>query len=114
MDTPSLRLTAVLRDTLSLAAAWMPWIQGGALFIPCKERPDLGSLAYVLIRLGEEGEHLGFTGRVVWLSPPVPEAGSQAGIGVQLGEDPSSVALAKRIESSLGNIQASLKKTATL
>jgi type IV pilus assembly protein PilZ len=114
MNTSLLRLTAHFKDTLSLAHAWMPFVQGGGLFVPCTERPSLGSAVYVLVRLGAEGEHMGFTGQVVWLSAPLPPAGTPAGIGVQLGQDMAGRALAKRIEDSLGNIQASLKKTATL
>lgn len=114
MNAPALRLTVSFRDTLSLAQAWMPFIRNGALFVPTQERATIGDAAFVLVSLDALQQRHAITGTVVWVSPASPEAGSQTGVGIQLGDDEISRKLVSQIADSLGNIQVSLKKTATL
>lgn len=114
MSTPALRLTAQFRDNLGLAQAWMPFIKNGALFVPSAQRPALGDAAFVLVTLESTGQRYAVSGKVVWLSALSPEPGQVAGVGIQFGEDDVSRNLVSQIQALLGNMQSSLKKTATL
>ena len=114
MNTSPLRLTAAFKDTLSLAQAWMPFIRNGALFVPTASRPSLGDPVFVLINLEFLGQRHAITGTVVWVSAQTPESGAAAGIGVAFPDDETGRKLVSQITDSIGNMQASLKKTATL
>ncbi|MCE2680902.1 MAG: PilZ domain-containing protein [Burkholderiales bacterium] len=109
-----LRLTAHFKDRLSLAHAYMPFIEGGALFVASTEQAQLGDAAFVFVSLEEGGQKFPVTGRVVWLGPLTEGGETPPGLGIQLGPEPSARQLMVCIEASLGNIQSSLKKTATL
>ena len=109
-----LRLTAHFKDRLSLAYAYMPFIEGGALFVPSSEKAVLGDSAFLFVSLEEGGQKFPINGRVVWVGPSTQGGETPSGLGIQLGTDEAARQLLLCIESSLGNIQASLKKTATL
>jgi type IV pilus assembly protein PilZ len=109
-----LRLNAHFKDRLSLAHAYMPFINGGALFVATPEKASLGDPAFVFVSLEENGQKFPINGRVVWVGPLTEGGQTPPGLGIQFGSDTVAQQLVVCIEDSLGNIQASLKKTATL
>lgn len=76
-------LTVILKNQTDLTMAYIPFIIGGAIFVPTKETYNLG--AHIALNLQFPGEsNLVYTeGRVVWITPPNSPHHAFPGIGVQ-------------------------------
>jgi len=81
-------LSLTIKDKAVLYAAYMPFIQGGGLFIPTGKQYELGEEVFMLLKLMDEPEKIPVAGKVVWLTPKGAQGNKVAGIGVQFtGED---------------------------
>lgn len=61
-------LQANICDRASLQASYMPFIQGGALFIPSKQNVEMGEEVFVLATIPNQTQKIPLTGKVVWIS----------------------------------------------
>ena len=90
----------------NLYKAYMPFIQGGALFVQTDKKYSLGEEVFLLIKLIDEPHKFPVAGKVVWITPPAAQAGRATGIGVQFKGD-QSVEIANKIQNYLaGGLQS--------
>ncbi|MFG6137504.1 MULTISPECIES: PilZ domain-containing protein [Halomonas] len=84
-------LSLTIRDIPTLLSAYMPSLERGGIFVPTRERYELGQEVFVLLTLPEESERLPVTGRVVWVSPEGVSGRRVPGIGVHFGVEDQGV-----------------------
>ena len=106
-------LSLTMRDKSALYAAYMPFINGGGLFIPTKKSYRLGEEVFMLLTLMEETEKIPVAGKIVWLTPQGAQGNRAAGIGVQFSEQDEGAARNK-IEGYLAGALESERPTHTL
>ncbi len=95
-------LSLVLKDDAALHSSYMPFIRGGAIFVPTKNT-DLvfGDEVVISMHLQSTNKKLAIPGKVVWIAPESCERGTQ-GLGIQFsGTTKAKVKLI--IETMLGN-----------
>lgn len=81
-------LSLTIKDKAVLYAAYMPFIQGGGLFIPTNKQYQLGEEVFMLLKLMDEPEKIPVAGKVIWVTPKGAQGNKVAGIGVQFtGEE---------------------------
>ena len=105
-------LSLTIKDKAVLYAAFMPFINGGGLFIPTNKHYKLGAEVFILLSLMEEPEKLPIAGKVVWITPKGAQGSRAAGIGVQFNNEDDSVL--RKIETYLAGAMDSDRPTYTL
>ncbi|MBL4798813.1 MAG: PilZ domain-containing protein [Oleispira sp.] len=80
-------LSLTIKDKAVLYAAYMPFIQGGGLFIPTSKQYPLGEEVFMLLKLMDEPEKIPVAGKVIWVTPKGAQGNKVAGIGVQFTGD---------------------------
>ncbi len=80
-------LSFSLKDKNSLYASYMPFVQGGGIFIPTTREYEMGQEVFMLLNLMTETERLPINGKVVWKTPVGSDGYRSAGIGVQFGAE---------------------------
>ena len=95
-------LSLKLRDDAALHSSYMPFIRGGAIFVPSKNTDlSFGDEVVVSMHLESTNKKLAIPGKVVWIAPESCERGTQ-GLGIQFaGTTKAKVKLI--IETMLGN-----------
>ncbi len=95
-------LNLVLKDDAALHSSYMPFIRGGAIFVPTKDSSLVfGDEVVVSMQLQSSNKKLAIPGKVVWIAPESCERGTQ-GLGIQFaGTTKAKVKLI--IETMLGN-----------
>ena len=95
-------LNLKLRDDAALHSSYMPFIRGGAIFVPTKGTThNFGDEVVVSMHLESTNKKLAIPGKVVWIAPESCERGTQ-GLGIQFaGTTRAKVKLI--IETMLGN-----------
>ncbi len=101
----------------TLYAYYMPFLQGGGVFVPTKKKYPMGAEVSLLIKLWDDQRATPVPAKVVWLSP---EGGASResisnpmGIGVRfLGEEGER--MRARIEKLVAGHMASDKPTLTM
>jgi len=95
-------LSLVLKDDAALHSSYMPFIRGGAIFVPTKDSSLVfGDEVVVSMQLQSSNKKLAIPGKVVWIAPESCERGTQ-GLGIQFaGTTKAKVKLI--IETMLGN-----------
>jgi len=106
-------LSLTIRDKSALYAAYMPFVNGGGLFIPTKKSYRLGEEVFMLLTLMEETEKIPVAGKIVWITPQGAQGNRAAGIGVQFSEQDDGAARNK-IEGYLAGALESERPTHTL
>ena len=100
-----------ITDRGALQAAYMPFVEGGAIFVPTTQQYNLGDEVFLLFGMMEESERFPIPAKVCWIT----SAGGNetAGIGVQFsGEKAETVRRA--IEDTLGGLVNSERETHTM
>jgi type IV pilus assembly protein PilZ len=105
-------LSLTIKDKAVLYAAYMPFVQGGGLFIPTNKAYQLGDEVFMLLSLMDEPEKTPLAGKVVWMTPKGAQGNRAAGIGVQFN-DPDNIAQ-RKIETYLAGSLESDRPTHTL
>ena len=107
MNENLLTIDCIFDNTMTLYAAYMPFIKNGGLFVRSKELCVLGDKVNLSIKLLEEPIIYELQGKVIWITALGAQGNKPAGFGVQLiGEDRSAVCnkietlLADRLKSS--------------
>lgn len=112
MNPKSGILSLTIKDKSVLYAAYMPFIQGGGLFIPTNKQYQLGEEVFMLLKLMEEPEKITVAGKVIWLTPKGSQGNKVTGIGVQFTGEES---MAKdKIETYLAGALQSDRLTHTM
>ena len=92
-----------LKDVSALHSSYMPFVRGGAIFVPSKKTDDFSfdDEIIVSIHLESTNKKLAIPGKVMWIAPETCERGTQ-GLGIQfIGTTKAKVKLI--IETMLGN-----------
>ncbi len=100
-----------INDRGALQAAYMPFVDGGGIFVPTTQQYNLGDEVFLLFGLMDESERFPVPAKVCWIT----SSGNNetAGIGVQfIGEKTEPVRRA--IEDTLGGLLNSERATHTM
>ena len=100
-----------IKDTTSLQANYMAFVENGGLFIPTSKTFSLYDEVYLLLQLMDEPDDI--TGKVVWVTPVGAEGNKSAGVGLQFQGDERST-LRNKIEAYLVGALKSDRLTHTL
>ena len=103
-------LSLTIKDSSSLYSSYMPFINGGGLFIPTSRQYNLGDEVFIRLTLMDEADKLPVPGKVVWITPQ--GSSRMAGIGVQF-TDPTDTVRTK-IETYLAGALKSDRGTSTM
>jgi type IV pilus assembly protein PilZ len=79
-------LSLSIKDKQALYRSYMPFVQGGGLFVPSNKQFQLGDEVFLLLTVMELEERLPIPGKVVWITPQGAAGNRKAGIGVQFAE----------------------------
>lgn len=94
-------LKLVLKDVAALHSSYMPFVRGGAIFVPTETNHIFGEEIIVSMHLQSSDKKLAIPGKVMWIAPESCERGTQ-GVGIQfIGTTKAKVKLI--IETMLGN-----------
>lgn len=96
---PQKALSLTIQDEQTLLFAFMPLLERGGIFVPTRERYELGQEVYLLLTLPGEEERIPVTGQVVWVSPDGVAGRRVPGIGIHFS--PEGQAVRERIETLL-------------
>lgn len=105
-------LSLAIKDKGSLYSAYIPFLNGGGIFIPTTKEYALGDEVFILLTLMDETEKLPVVGRVAWITPRDAQ-GMMSGIGVQF-TDRDGDAVRNRIETYLAGALQSDRMTHTM
>ena len=106
-------LQVSIKETAALYAAYMPFVDGGGLFVPTTRPAHMGDQLYLVMTLMDEPDKLPVTGTVIWITPP-GTPGRQQGLGIQFAKDAAGEAAKNRIETLLGGALKSSRPTHTV
>lgn len=96
-----------------LYQSYMPFINGGAIFIQTDKEYSLGDEVFMLAKLMDETEKFPAAGEVVWVTPKCAQGGRVAGIGVRFTSEDSQE-LRNKIETYLAGSLQSERHTDTM
>jgi len=106
-------ISLAIREKAALYAAYMPFVQGGALFVPTNRPARLGDDLYLILTLLDDPNKYAVPGKVVWITP-AGSTGRQQGLGIQFARNESGEQLRDRIEALIGGALKSSRPTHTL
>ncbi|WP_106477081.1 PilZ domain-containing protein [Phytohalomonas tamaricis] len=95
-------LALTFDNSKTLLAAYMPVFERGGIFVPTRERFELGQRVNLRLRLPGEQEYISAVGEVAWVSPAGASGQRAPGIGVHF--DAGEQALRTRIENHLAGM----------
>jgi type IV pilus assembly protein PilZ len=106
-------ISLAIREKAALYAAFMPFIQGGGLFVPTTRQANLGDDLYLILTLVDDSTKFALPGKVVWITPP-GSTGRQQGIGIQFARNEAGEQVRAKIEELIGGALKSSRPTHTL
>jgi type IV pilus assembly protein PilZ len=106
-------ISLAIREKAALYAAYMPFIQGGGLFVPTSRQANLGDDLYLILTLVDETTKFALPGKVVWVTPP-GSTGRQQGIGIQFARNETGEQVRTKIEELIGDALKSSRPTHTV
>jgi len=110
-EAPHIELA--VRDKAALYAIYMPFVQGGGLFIPNHTEFKMGDEVQLTLDIMQGTERLTVHGKIVWITPAGASGQRARGSGMQFVKDEGG-AVQKKIETYLAGILESDKRTHTL
>jgi len=117
MSAPSAKqglLSLQIKDKKELYSAYMPYVKGGAIFVPTPKRYQLGDEVFLMVSFLEDKSRLPVVGKVVWVSPMGQMCGRRPGVGVQMSESPENEEIRTNIEATLAGMLDSDTPTHTM
>ena len=115
MSSPSQGVVSLaLRTKAELYQAWMPFLQGGGLFIPSSKPHALGEEVFLLFSFMQEPAKVPLRGTVVWINPAHASGGRPQGVGVKIQAEPAWDEMRKKIEATLAGVANSPRPTHTI
>ena len=103
-----------IKDKKELYSAYMPYVKGGAIFVPTPKRYQLGDEVFLMVNFVEDKARLPVVGKVVWVSPMGQMGGRRPGVGVRLSEAAENEEIRTKIETSLAGMLDSDTPTHTM
>jgi len=107
-------LSLSIKDKQALYRSYMPFVQGGGLFVPSNKQFQLGDEVFLLLTVMELEERLPIPGKVVWITPQGAAGNRKAGIGVQFAETQDGSHARTVIETHLATMLKSGLSTFTM
>jgi type IV pilus assembly protein PilZ len=107
-------LSLAIKDRQALYRSFMPFVQGGGLFVPSTKKFELGDEVFLLLTVMEFEERLPIPGKVIWITPQGAAGNRKAGIGVQFADTPDGAHARTVIESHLATMIKSNLSTHTM
>jgi type IV pilus assembly protein PilZ len=107
-------LSVTLKSKAALYSAYLPFIKGGALFLPSNKEHKLGEEVIVLLSFMDEPQRVPMASSVVWVNPPHAAGSRPQGIALKLPDTDGGKQLRGKIDQLLAGTQASGKATHTL
>lgn len=107
-------LSLSIKERSALFAAYMPFIKGGALFIPTSKSYKMGEDVFMLLTLLDDPSKVPVSGKVVWITPAGAHGNRAQGVGVQFALNDSGRAAQNKIEGLLGGSLKSARPTHTM
>lgn len=102
-----------IKEKAALYASYMPFIDGGGLFVPTTRAAQLGDQVFAIVSLMDDPTKISVPCKVVWVTPAaVP--GRQQGIGIQFPKDEVGEQAKARIETLIGGVLNAQRPTHTL
>lgn len=106
-------ITCNITDTDMLYNSYMPFVNGGGIFVPSVRGHHLGEEVFVAFTLPGSADRYPLNGKVIWVNHK--QSGSKpAGFAVQFGSDPNSLKMRNEIERLLAGQVDSPKPTYTM
>ncbi len=105
-------LSLTIKSKEELYRSFMPFIKNGGLFVATQRNYHVGEEVFMLLELMEETDKIPVSGKVVWVTPRGAQGGKQAGIGIQLSADDTTVV--NKIETYLAGTMSSGRLTHTM
>ena len=102
-----------IKERAALYASYMPFIQGGGLFLPSPRSFTMGDPLLVILQLLDNPKRFPITGTVCWITPAGAVNKTQ-GVGIQLPQNDIGSEVRLLIEQALGSALKSSRKTHTL
>jgi type IV pilus assembly protein PilZ len=106
-------ISLAIREKAALYAAYMPFIQGGGLFVPTSRQANLGDDLYLILTLVDDATKFALPGKVVWVTP-AGSTGRQQGIGIQFARNEAGEQVRAKIEELIGGALKSSRPTHTV
>lgn len=96
-------LAIKIKNKAALYGAYMPFLKGGGLFVPTRQKYNLGDLVNLRMELVEMHETIDVSGVVAWITPAAAQGNRAAGIGVQFTSE-NAVETVGKIERELAGL----------
>ena len=106
-------LSLAIKEKAALYSAYMPFVDGGGLFIPTNKEYKIGEEVFMLLSLPDVTDKLRVIGHVVWITP-LTQGNRPQGIGVQFSEKNGGTEARQKIEAILGGVLKSGRPTHTM
>jgi len=106
-------ITLAIREKAALYAAYMPFVQGGGLFVPTTRPANLGDDLYLILTLLDDSTKFAVPGKVVWITPS-GSTGRQQGVGIQFARNESGEQVRAKIEDLIGGALKASRPTHTI
>jgi type IV pilus assembly protein PilZ len=106
-------LSLAIKEKTALYSAYMPFVNGGGLFIPTNRPYKMGDEIFMMLNLPEDTEKMNVAGKVVWVNP-IAQNGKPQGVGVQFHQDAGGRKSKEKIEALLGSSINSSRPTHTI
>ena len=106
-------ISIAIRDKQALYMSYMPYIEGGGLFVPSPKNYHLGDEMFLLVHIMDEDEPTNISGKVIWITPKGALGNRPVGVGIQFVGD-NAREVADLIESKLGASLSLTRSTHTM
>ncbi len=106
-------MTLAIRDKAGLASSYMPFVQGGGLFVPTTRTASLGDDLYLIMTLLDDPTKYAVPGKVVWITP-AGTTGRPQGLGIQFARNEAGEQVRAKFETLIGSVALSSRQTSTL
>ena len=106
-------ISLAIREKAALYAAYMPFVQGGGIFVPTNRAANLGDDLYLILTLLEDSTKFAVPGKVVWMTPP-GSTGRQQGLGIQFARNDAGEQVRTKIEELIGGALRASRPTHTI
>jgi type IV pilus assembly protein PilZ len=106
-------MTLAIRDKAGLASSYMPFVQGGGLFVPTTRPANLGDDLYLIMTLLDDPTKYAVPGKVVWITP-AGTTGRPQGLGIQFARNEAGEQVRAKFETLIGSVALSSRQTSTL
>ena len=104
-------LNISILEVNELYSCFMPFVEGGGLFLRTNKEYNLGEEVFVLLDLMDEPDKIPLTGKIIWVTP-IGSGPRPQGVGIQFSDE--NVDLFRKIETSLAGLLDSNRPTYTM